>query len=255
MVFLAEVGVSLPVFGAGTALMSCSGIGATPQMLGYFPSTYATAPAYPVPVIPGVLAAGSVFQSNGAEAATASGLHLVSLNTLSIKDASAAVKNQDAYSLVVNPQGVGTTSIRYRAIDQIWEADSQVLSSTQISNVDAIEHSGATYSTNGVNIQKTEDPLTVEASGSIFGVSFSLALSLFGSANSFPTGTFEYDTAYPQTGSGCMPSPPLDNSMPTNSTGAFLLPFNGESLRAFFFGRGANRTSSRKLPDHTGQAA
>src|ERR1700734_3247536 len=30
-VFLAEVGVGLPVFGAGTALMSCSGIGATPQ--------------------------------------------------------------------------------------------------------------------------------------------------------------------------------------------------------------------------------
>jgi len=240
-VFLAEVGVGLPVFGAGTALLSCSGIGATAQMLGYFPSTSATAPAYPVPVIPGVLLAGATFVSNGAEAQTASALHLIRLNTVSLTDLFAGVTTQDAYSLAVATAPGTAVSIRYRATDQIWEADSQAISMTtgsvQISEIDAIEHSGATYSTNGMNIQKTQDPLTVEASGTILGTSFSATLNLFGSANTFPPTpvggqpAIEYNTAIPQTPSGCTPpAPPLDNSMPTNSGGGLLIPFVGAGI-------------------------
>jgi hypothetical protein len=238
-VFLAEVGVGLPVFGAGTALLSCSGIGATAQMLGYFPSTSATAPAYPVPVISGVLDPGATFVSNGAEAQTASALHLISLNTVSLTDLAAGVINQDAYSLAVATSPGTAVAIRYRAADKTWEADTQVINMTtgsvQISEIDAIEHSGATYSTNGVNIQKTQDPLTVEASGTILGTSFSATLNLFGSANSFPSSpiygfTMEYNTAIAQIPSGCKPpAPPLDNSMPTNS-GGLLVPFNGGSI-------------------------
>lgn len=43
--------------------------------------------------------------------------------------------------------------------------------------------------------------------------------------------TIEYNTAIPQTPSGCKPpAPPLDNSMPTNSTGALLIPFVGSGF-------------------------
>jgi hypothetical protein len=208
-------------------------------MLGYFPSTAASAPAYPVPVIPGVLDPGATFVSNGAEAQTASALHLIRLNTLSLNDAFAGVKTQDAYSVAVATSPGTAVSIRYRATDQIWEADTQVINMTtgsiQISEIDAIEHSGATYSTNGVNIQKTQDPLTLEASGTILGTSFSATLNLFGSSNSFPSSplfgfTVEYNTAIPQIASGCKPpAPPLDNSMPTNS-GGLLVPFNGGTI-------------------------
>ncbi len=240
-VFLAEVGTGLTPFAAGTALLSCSGIGATPQMLGYFPSTSATAPAYPVPVIPGVLPPGSTFVSNGAEAQTASALHLIRLNTVSLTDLAAGVTTQDAYSLAVATAPGTAVAIRYRATDQIWEADTQAISMTtgsvQISEIDAIEHSGATYSTNGDNIQKATDPLTVEASGTILGTSFSATLNLFGSANTFPPTpvggqpAIEYNTAIPQTPSGCTPpAPPLDNSMPTNSTGSLLIPFVGAGI-------------------------
>jgi hypothetical protein len=240
-VFLAEVGVGLTPFAAGTALLSCSGIGATAQMLGYFPSTSASAPAYPVPVIPGVLNPGATFVSNGAEAQTASALHLIRLNTLSLNDAFAGVKTQDAYSLAVATAPGTAVAIRYRATDQIWEADTQVINMTtgsiQISEIDAIEHSGATYSTNGDNIEKVQDPLTVEASGTILGTSFSATLNLFGSANTFPPTpvggqpAIEYNTAIPQTPSGCFPpAPPLDNSMPTNATGGLLIPFVGGGI-------------------------
>ena len=237
VVFLAEVGTGLPVFGAGTALLSCSGIGATPQMLGYFPSTAATAPAYPVPVIPGVLNPGATFVSNGAEAQTASALHLVKLNTVSLTDLAAGVKTQDAYSLAVATAPGNAVAIRYRATDQVWEPDTQVISmptgSIQIDSIDVIEHSGATYSTNGVNIQKTQDPLTVEASGAIGGTTFNLTLNLFGSSNSFPSSpvygfTVEYNTAIPQIPSGCY-GPVLDTSMPVNS-GGLLVPFNGGDI-------------------------
>jgi Bacterial Ig-like domain (group 3) len=240
-VFLAEVGTGLPVFGAGTALLSCSGIGATAQMLGYFPSTAATAPAYPVPVIPGVLDPGATFVSNGAEAQTASALHLIRLNTVSLTDLAAGVTTQDAYSLAVATAPGTAVAIRYRATDQIWEADTQVINmptgSIQIDQIDSIEHSGATYSTNGDNIEKALDPLTVEASGTILGTSFNLTLNLFGSANTFPPTpvggqpAIEYNTAIPQTPSGCSPpAPPLDNSMPTNATGSLLIPFVGGGI-------------------------
>jgi len=238
VVFLAEVGIGLPVFGAGTALLSCSGIGSTPQMLGYFPSAEATAPAYPVPVIPGVLGPGATFVSNGAEAQTASALHLIRLNTVSLTDLAAGVTTQDAYSLAVATAPGTAVAIRYRATDKIWEADTAVINMTtgsiQISEIDAIEHSGATYSTNGGNIQKTQDPLTVEASGTILGTSFTATLSLFGSSNTFPPTpvggqpAIEYNMAIPQTASGCKPpAPPLDNLTPTNASGALLIPFVG----------------------------
>jgi len=213
-------------------------------MLGYFPSTSATAPAYPVPVIPGVLDPGATFVSNGAEAQTASALHLIKLNTVSLTDLAAGVTTQDAYSLAVATAPGTAVSIRYRATDKTWEADTPAISMTtgsvQISEIDAIEHSGATYSTNGVNIQKTQDPLTVEASGTILGTSFSATLNLFGSANSFPTSpiygfTIEYNTAIPQIPSGCKPpAPPLDNMMPTNS-GGLLVPFNGGSIGSILY--------------------
>jgi hypothetical protein len=248
VVFLAEVGVGLPVFGAGTALLSCSGIGATPVMLGYFPSTSATAPAFPslVPVIPGVLVPGATFVSNGAEAATASALHLVRLNTVSLTDLAAGVKTQDAYSLAVATAPGTAVSIRYRATDQIWEADTPVINMTtgsiQIGQIDAIEHSGATYSTNGDNIEKAQDPLTVDASGTVGGTSFTLTLNLFGSANTFPITpvggqpAIEYNTAIPQTPSGCTPpAPPLDNSMPTNAAGSLLIPFVGSGIANIFY--------------------
>jgi hypothetical protein len=247
-VFLAEVGVGLPVFAAGTALLRCDGIGATAEMLGYFPSTAATAPApgYPLVVIPGVLASGLTYQSNGAEAATASALHLIGLHTVSLTDLFAGVKTQDAYSLVVNPQGIGATSIRYRATDQIWEADTQVMSLStgdiDVSSIDAISHSGATYSTNGDNILKVQDPLTLEASGTILGTSFSATLNLFASSNTFPPTpaggqpAIEYNTAIPQTPSGCFPpAPPLDNSMPTNSSGGLLIPFVGSGFGSVLY--------------------
>ena len=126
--------------------------------------------------IPGVIDSGAIFQSNGAEAATASALHLIGLHTVSLTDLFAGVKTQDAYSLVVDPQGIGATSIRYRATDQTWEADTQVMSLTvggiDVTQIDAISHSGVTYSTNGDNILKAVDPLTLEASGTILGNKF-----------------------------------------------------------------------------------
>jgi hypothetical protein len=238
-IFLAEVGTGLTPFAAGTALLSCSGIGATAQVLSYFPSEQLTSPPYPVPAIPGVLAPGATFVSNGAEAQTAAALHLIRLNTLSLNDAFAGVKTQDAYSVAVATAPGNAVAIRYRATDQIWEADTQIINMTagsvQISEIDAIEHSGATYSTNGDNIQKATDPLTAEASGTILGTSFSATLNLFGSANSFPGSpsygfSVEYNTALTQSPSGCTPpAPPLDNSMPTNSAG-LLVPFNGGSI-------------------------
>ena len=244
VVFLAEVGLGLTPFAPGTAVLRCDGIGATPVMLGYFPSTSAVAPGYPIPVIPGVLTSGATFISNGPEAATASGLHLIGLHTASLNDLAAGVTTQDAYSLVVGTQAGGAVSIRYRATDQIWEADSQVIGLTtgniDITTIDAINHSGATYSTNGVNIQKFEDPLTVNVSGTILGTSFTATLNLFGSANSFPSSptygfTIEYNTAIPQIPSGCKPpAPPLDNSMPTN-TGGLLVPFNGGSIQSVLY--------------------
>lgn len=240
-VFLAEVGTGLTPFAAGTALLSCSGIGATAQVLGYFPSEQLTSPPYPVPVIPGVLEPGAAYVSNGGEAQTASALHLIRLNTVSLTDLFAGVTTEDAYSLAVATAPGTAVSIRYRATDQIWEADTQAISMTtgsvQISEIDAIEHSGATYSTNGVNIQKTQDPLTLEASGTILGTSFSATLNLFGSANTFPPTpvggqpAIEYNTAISQAPSGCTPpAPPLDNSMPTNATGALLIPFVGAGI-------------------------
>ena len=102
-IFLAEVGIGLTPFAAGTALLSCSGVGATAQVLGYFPSEQLTSPPYPVPVIPGVLTPGAAFVSNGAEAQTAAALHLIRLNTLSLNDAFAGVKTQDAYSVAWPP--------------------------------------------------------------------------------------------------------------------------------------------------------
>lgn len=140
--------------------------------------------------------------------------------------------------MVVVEQGSGTsTSIRYRASDQIWEADTQVINPSSgdinISDVDAINHSGATYSTNGSNIEKTQDPLTVEASGTIGGTSFSATLNLFGSANTLPIPNFfnfviEDNIANPPwVPSGCFPpAPPSSNSMPENAGGA-LIPFDG----------------------------
>lgn len=50
VVFLAEVNAA-----PGTALLRCDGIGATPEILAFFPSTSRLAPGYAVPVIPGVL--------------------------------------------------------------------------------------------------------------------------------------------------------------------------------------------------------
>jgi Bacterial Ig-like domain (group 2) len=235
-VFLAEVGVSLSA--PGTALMRCDGIGAAPEMLGYFPNSSSMAQGYPVPVIQGVMPVGTIFSSNPGEGegTNAAGLHLVSLNTISATDLLAGVNNQDAYSLIVNVQGTGTASIRYRATDQLWEVDSSVLSSTYITSLDAIEHSGATYSTNGSNIQKAVDPLTLEASGTISGTSFSATLVLFGSANSFPPNTFEYNIADQEIPAGCMPDPPISNSMPVNAgPGSDLIPFNGSSLQSIFY--------------------
>jgi hypothetical protein len=108
-----------------------------------------------------------------------------------------------------------------------------------VTAIDAISHSGATYSTNGTNMEKVQDPLTVEASGTILGVSFSATLNLFGSANSFPSDpiygfTVEYDLADPQSPSGCLPAPPLDNSMPVN-TGGLLVPFNGGTMGSVMY--------------------
>jgi len=243
VVFLAEVGQGLTPFAPGSALLRCDGIGATPVMLAYFPNTSAVAPGYPIPVIPGVLPAGTTFLANGA---SASGLHLISLHAVGLNDLAAGVTTQDAYSLVVGTAAGGATSIRYRASDQIWEADTQVISlatgSTDITTIDAINHSGATYSTNGQNIEKVQDPLTVDASGTILGTSFTLTLNLFGSANSFPSssaqtpgyGTIEYNTAIPMIASGCLPAPPLDNSMPVNS-GGVLVPFGGGTLYSVLF--------------------
>ncbi len=243
VVFLAEVGLGLSPFAPGTAVLRCDGIGATPVMLAYFPSTSAFAPGYPIPVIPGVLTSGATFMSNGPEAPTASGLHLIGLHTVSLNDLAAGVTTQDAYSMVVGQAG-SAMSIRYRATDQIWEADSQVIGLTtgniDITTIDAINHSGATYSTNQVNIQKFEDPLTVNVSGTILGTSFTATLNLFGSANSFPSSptygfTIEYNTAIPQIPSGCKPpAPPLDNSMPTN-TGGLLVPFNGGGIQSVLY--------------------
>ena len=122
VVFLAAVGGSgaLAVVAPGIALFSCSGIGATPQPLAYFPSTSTLEPGYTVPVVPGVLSSGETFSG-------VSGLHLLSLHTASVTDLAAGVKTQDAYSMVVGTTSAGAVSLRYRTSDQIWEADTQVL--------------------------------------------------------------------------------------------------------------------------------
>ncbi len=246
VVFLAEVGLGQTPFAPGSALLRCDSIGAAPEVLGYFPSSNTVLPGYPLVAIPGVIDSGAIFQSNGAEAATASALHLIDLHTVSLTDLFAGVKTQDAYSLVVDPQGIGATSIRYRATDQTWEADSQVMSlpvgGIDVTQIDAISHSGVTYSTNGDNILKAVDPLTLEASGTILGIGFTATLNLFGSANTYPPTpvggqpAIEYNTAIPQTPSGCTPpAPPLDNSMPTNASGGLLIPFVGAGIASVLY--------------------
>jgi len=246
VVFLAEVGLGQTPFAPGSTLLRCDSVGATPEVLGYFPSSNVVLPGYPLVAIPGVIDSGAVFQSNGGEAATASALHLIGLHTVSLTDLFAGVTTQDAYSLVVDPQGIGATSIRYRATDQTWEADTQVISlpagGIDVTQIDAISHSGATYSTNGGNILKAMDPVTLEASGTILGTSFTATLNLFGSANTFPPtpvggqSAMEYNTAIPQAPSGCFPpAPPLDNSMPTNATGTLLIPFVGSGFGSLLY--------------------
>ncbi len=238
VVFLAEVGTGLPVYAPGTALLRCDFIGATPEMLAYFPSTAAQAPGYPMPSVPGVLSAGQNFESDVSYSPTATALHLLKLHTVSLNDLFAGVNTQDAYSLVVVPQGSGTSlPLRYRASDQVWDIDSEVMNPSpgdiNITDVDVINHSGATYSTNGDNIEKFQDAITVEASGTILGTSFSATLNLFGSANTFPIPNyfnfvFEDNAENVQwVPSGCNPpAPPASNSMPENPGGA-LIPFGG----------------------------
>jgi len=225
VVFLAVVGRTLSA--PGFALLRCDGIGATAEKLAIFPSTSALLAGYPVPVAQGVLSSG---QTYGA----ISGLHLTVQNTISLNDLAAGVTSQDAYNFVVVGAGGGTpTPIRYLAADQTWEASTDIgQTGCCVGNQimpDVISHSGTTYSTSLGYLNKIQDALRLEVSGTVGGTSFTGILNLFGSAGTLNS-VFTGDTTTPMIPSGCPPSPEgILNTMPVNRSGVFA-PFQGGSV-------------------------
>jgi len=216
VVFLAVVGrfSGAPAW----ALLRCDGIGATAEKLAIFPSTSAVLSGYPVPY-PGQIFTG------------VTGLHLTTLNTISLNDLAAGVTSQDAYNLISVSSGT-PTHVRYLATDQTWEPSTDIIQTgccvVSQELPDVISHSGATYSVRGNYFEKVQDPLRVEVSGTVAGTSFSAILNLFESANTLNS-TYTFDSITPMIPSGC--PPPLGgilSTMPVNRSGVFA-PFEEDA--------------------------
>jgi MBG domain-containing protein len=202
----------------GYGLLRCSGIGATPEKLAIFPTTPTFNASFPVP-FPG--------ETFGGPEGTISGLHLTILRAIvsddHVNNGLPSLVTQDAYNMAVLGTN-GWRTIRYLTATKLWEDGSTferpaIYASNTSRLPDLINHSGATYSVNENVFRKVKDPLHISASGTAGGINFSLALSLFASANELVSITnhpiIEADTAIPRVPSGCPPpSNGASNDMP-----------------------------------------
>lgn len=229
-------------------LFRCDRLGATPELLAFFPSVSGTGDeGHPLPF------PGESFE-------TVSGLHLAKQTSVVIDDdvdgGAPRLGSGDTYVFAVGtwdpnypPQRLDVRTVRYLPEHRVWEEGPRPITQNgvSVSLPDMVQHAGDTYAVvhpdrlldgRGVSdiIRRIAEPLRLEASGEAGGLEFRVELVLFGGARDIGGGVgegsfaeiaatgFVLDDLTVPNPSVCMSNGPVSSAVPYNSGGSYNVP-------------------------------